>query len=175
MTIKYYTSDNTETTDKDAAAYVIFEIIGSGTETRYIDVVTELTNPDVYGVNKRTTIYNYATITTDSVYGTNRNLPSDVEVNATASYTSKMLEKTLVSYNYETKTASWKIIVNHNETALTGVELTDDMPTGLTLDTSSVMLGETSLADDGRNLSTEKQLRIARYGLLKRLRKHGLL
>ena len=71
-----------------------------------------------------------------------------------------MLEKTLVSYNYETKTASWKIVVNHNETALTGVELTDDMPTGLTLDTSSVMLGETSLADDGRNQSTEKQLRI---------------
>ena len=82
----------------------------------------------------------------------NDGLPAKAEVTANASGDSTLLKKEFVSYDYENKTAEWKLTVNQNQMKLTNGVITD------TLSRADWAFDETAgvkLMQDGKDI-TEK-------------------
>ncbi|MDR2712263.1 MAG: hypothetical protein LBB91_04010, partial [Clostridiales bacterium] len=67
-------------------------------------------------------------------------------------FTSRVIEKEGLAYNYNNHRATWRVIINHNRMRMTGVVLTDLVATGQTFVPGSVSIVENSVPLDLESL-----------------------
>ena len=110
---------------------------------------TEVLEPKIYAWNYSGQPYkNTAALTADA------GLIGTQTVEATATVNSNVLKKTDATYDYSTRTLTWVITVNENETELTNAVVEDILPAGLTyLDSASTPTASGSFTPADRKLT----------------------
>jgi len=58
---------------------------------------------------------------------------SSIKVTGQKTYTLQMLNKSSVSYDYSTRTVTWRLLINRNRLPMTSAVITDKLPSGLVL------------------------------------------
>lgn len=126
-----------------------FSYDGTITDTYTINIVTKIKeqHKGLYGANKTTTFNNQAKISGD-------NVSEKSTENKTQNYTSKVIEKTNTGYDYTTRKASWKIVVNQNNMKIDNAIVTDRIGENHVFVKGSLKLGE-NLIPEGSSGSTK--------------------
>ena len=114
---QYYASSDGKTVTVDLSDFA------DGAEPVVLTVATKVNDPNYFGVNSSSTVYNSASLVTG-------NGISD------SSSTSQSVASTVIGktgdYNYSTKTFTWKVTVNQNQMPMTHAVVTDPLPADVT-------------------------------------------
>lgn len=102
-------------------------------DTYTISYKTKITDHSVYTTNVSVKYTNAATLSGTGINGVQ-------EATASKTYTSEILSKSALGYDYNTRIMSWKIYVNKNGLPLTDLVVSDLLPPGLEISPGSFQI-----------------------------------
>lgn len=119
---------------------ITFAHDGNINKTYTISLITKVKDQykDIYGANKNTTFTNEVSLSGTNVLKTNK-------TTATETYKSTVISKSNTGYDYNTRKASWEIVVNQNKMTINNAIVTDTIGNYHEFVDGSLKLGDSFL------------------------------